>query len=88
MRSLYTLTNGLGLKLTAITLGGIVTGLWAPDAQGQSGNVVLGATSGARSRDSRYPLRVRTSSPGRRTRTSSSRNRPARRSLFDEKPSR
>jgi len=38
----YTLENGLGLKLTAITLGGIVTGLWVPDAQGQSGNVVLG----------------------------------------------
>jgi len=38
----YTLSNGLGLKLTAITLGGIVTGLWVPDAQGQSGNVVLG----------------------------------------------
>lgn len=38
----YTLDNGRGLKLTAITLGGIVTGLWAPDAQGRSGNVVLG----------------------------------------------
>jgi aldose 1-epimerase len=38
----YTLDNGLGLKLTAITLGGIVTGLWVPDAQGRSGNVVLG----------------------------------------------
>lgn len=38
----YTLSNGLGLKLTAITLGGIVTGLWVPDAQGRSGNVVLG----------------------------------------------
>ena len=38
----YTLGNGLGLKLTAITLGGIVTGLWVPDAQGRSGNVVLG----------------------------------------------
>ena len=38
----YTLENGLGLKLTAITLGGIVTGLWVPDAQGRSGNVVLG----------------------------------------------
>ncbi|MGM9482369.1 aldose epimerase family protein [Roseateles sp. NT4] len=38
----YTLGNGLGLKLSAITLGGIVTGLWVPDAQGQSGNVVLG----------------------------------------------
>ena len=38
----YTLSNGLGLKLTAITLGGIVTGLWVPDAQGHGGNVVLG----------------------------------------------
>ncbi|RYG39057.1 MAG: galactose mutarotase [Burkholderiales bacterium] len=38
----YTLRNGLGLTLTAITLGGIVTGLWTPDAQGQNGNVVLG----------------------------------------------
>ncbi|MGQ3051840.1 MAG: aldose epimerase family protein [Roseateles sp.] len=38
----YTLGNGLGLKLTAITLGGIVTGLWVPDRQGQAGNVVLG----------------------------------------------
>jgi aldose 1-epimerase len=38
----YTLENGLGLKLSAITLGGIVTGLWVPDASGRSGNVVLG----------------------------------------------
>ncbi len=38
----YTLSNGLGLKLTAITLGGIVTGLWVPDAQAHSANVVLG----------------------------------------------
>lgn len=38
----YTLSNGLGLKLTAITLGGIVTGLWVPDVQGRSANVVLG----------------------------------------------
>ncbi|MCE4555431.1 aldose epimerase family protein [Pelomonas cellulosilytica] len=38
----YTLSNGLGLQLTAITLGGIVTGLWVPDAHGASGNVVLG----------------------------------------------
>lgn len=38
----YTLSNGLGLKLTAITLGGIVTGLWVPDAKGETGNVVLG----------------------------------------------
>ncbi|MFG6469301.1 aldose epimerase family protein [Roseateles sp. BYS87W] len=38
----YTLTNGLGLTLTALTLGGIVTGLWVPDAQGVAANVVLG----------------------------------------------
>ncbi|MFT7722453.1 MAG: aldose epimerase family protein [Roseateles sp.] len=38
----YTLSNGRGLTLTALTLGGIVTGLWVPDAQGRSGNVVLG----------------------------------------------
>lgn len=38
----YTLANGLGLTLTAITLGGIVTGLRVPDAQGQAANVVLG----------------------------------------------
>jgi len=38
----YTLANSLGLKLTAITLGGIVTGLWVPDVQGRSVNVVLG----------------------------------------------
>lgn len=38
----YTLTNALGLKLTAITLGGIVTGLWVPDALGRHDNVVLG----------------------------------------------
>lgn len=37
----YTLSNGLGLKLTAITLGGIVTGLWVPDARGTAANVVL-----------------------------------------------
>lgn len=38
----YTLSNGLGLTLTAITLGGIVTRLCVPDARGESGNVVLG----------------------------------------------
>lgn len=41
----YTLGNGLGLTLTALTLGGIVTGLWVPDPQGRSGNVVLGLTN-------------------------------------------
>lgn len=38
----YTLGNGLGLTLNTITLGGIVTGLWVPDARGCSANVVLG----------------------------------------------
>lgn len=38
----YTLDNGAGLRLTAITYGGIVTGLWVPDRQGRPGNVVLG----------------------------------------------
>jgi aldose 1-epimerase len=38
----YTLSNGLGLELTAITLGGIVTRLCVPDPRGASGNVVLG----------------------------------------------
>lgn len=38
----YRLANGQGLTLTAINLGGIVTGLWVPDAQGASANVVLG----------------------------------------------
>lgn len=38
----YRLSNGQGLTLTAINYGGIVTGLWVPDAQGASANVVLG----------------------------------------------
>jgi len=38
----YTMDNGQGLTLTAITLGGIVTGLWVPDAGGQRANIVLG----------------------------------------------
>lgn len=38
----HTLSNGLGLRLTAITLGGIVTSLTVPDARGNPGNVVLG----------------------------------------------
>ena len=41
----YTLGNGRGLTLTAITLGGIVTGLWVPDAQGDTANIVLGLPS-------------------------------------------
>jgi aldose 1-epimerase len=38
----YTLENPAGLRLSAITLGGIVNGLWVPDAQGEARNVVLG----------------------------------------------
>jgi aldose 1-epimerase len=38
----YTLDNGAGLRLSALTLGGIVNGLWLPDRAGRSANVVLG----------------------------------------------
>lgn len=38
----YRLDNGRGLVLTALDWGGIVTGLWVPDAAGRSDNVVLG----------------------------------------------
>lgn len=38
----YRLDNGRGLVLTALDWGGIVTGLWVPDAAGRSANVVLG----------------------------------------------
>jgi len=38
----YRLVSAQGLTLTAINLGGIVTGLWVPDAHGASANVVLG----------------------------------------------
>jgi aldose 1-epimerase len=38
----YTLDNGLGLRLCAINIGGIVTALHVPDRHGQSGNIVLG----------------------------------------------
>lgn len=38
----YTLSNGRGLTLTAITLGGIVTSLNVPDAASRAANVVLG----------------------------------------------
>jgi aldose 1-epimerase len=38
----YTLDNGAGLVLSAITYGGIVTALWLPDGAGQRANVVLG----------------------------------------------
>jgi aldose 1-epimerase len=38
----YRLDNGRGLVLTALDWGGIVTGLWLPDAAGRSDNVVLG----------------------------------------------
>ncbi len=37
----YRLDNGRGLVLTALDWGGIVTGLWVPDAVGRSANVVL-----------------------------------------------
>lgn len=38
----YTLDNGRGLCLSAITYGGIVTALWVPDRAGRPANVVLG----------------------------------------------
>lgn len=38
----YTMDNGAGLVLRAITYGGIVTALQVPDRQGQPANVVLG----------------------------------------------
>jgi aldose 1-epimerase len=38
----FTLDNGLGLRLQAINLGGIVTALRCPDRHGRDGNVVLG----------------------------------------------
>jgi aldose 1-epimerase len=41
----YRLDNGRGLVLTALDWGGIVTGLWLPDAAGRSDNVVLSLTS-------------------------------------------
>jgi len=41
----YTLDNGLGLSLSAINVGGIVTALRVPDRQGRSSNVVLGLPS-------------------------------------------
>ncbi len=41
----YTLDNGRGLVLKAINLGGIVTELHCPDAQGRSASVVLGLAS-------------------------------------------
>ena len=37
----YRLDNGRGLVLTALDWGGIVTGLWLPNAAGRSDNVVL-----------------------------------------------
>jgi aldose 1-epimerase len=37
----YRLDNGRGLVLTALDWGGIVTGLWVPDAAGRAINVVL-----------------------------------------------
>ncbi|MET3393902.1 aldose 1-epimerase [Variovorax sp. 1140] len=41
----YTLDNGLGLSLSAINVGGIVTALHVPDRHGRSGSVVLGLPS-------------------------------------------
>ena len=41
----YRLDSGRGLVLTALDWGGIVTGLWLPDAAGRSDNVVLGLAS-------------------------------------------
>lgn len=41
----YRLDNGRGLLLTALDWGGIVTGLWLPDAAGRSDNVVLSLPS-------------------------------------------
>lgn len=41
----YTLDNGAGLRLCAITLGGIVTAIHAPDRRGQHANVVLALPS-------------------------------------------
>ncbi len=38
----YTLDNGAGLSLSAITYGGIVTALWVPNSAGKCANVVLG----------------------------------------------
>jgi len=38
----FTMDNGRGLRLSAITLGGIVTRLEVPDARGELANVVLG----------------------------------------------
>ncbi|MDH0865800.1 galactose mutarotase [Mitsuaria sp. GD03876] len=38
----YVMDNGRGLRLSAITLGGIVTRLEVPDARGEVANVVLG----------------------------------------------
>jgi len=38
----YVLNNGRGLELHAITLGGIITALHAPDRRGRSASIVLG----------------------------------------------
>ena len=39
---LYTLTNKNGLKAKIMTYGAIVTQLWVPDKNGQSGDIVCG----------------------------------------------
>ena len=41
----YTVDNGLGLRLSAINHGGIVTALRVPDRHGHSANIVLGLPS-------------------------------------------
>lgn len=38
----YTLSNGAGMTLSAINLGGIVTAIHVPDRHGHRDNVVLG----------------------------------------------
>ena len=39
---LYTLSNDLGYKVSITTYGGAVTSLWAPDRDGNFGDIVLG----------------------------------------------
>jgi len=39
---LYTLTNDLGYKVSITTYGGAITSLWAPDRDGNFGDIVLG----------------------------------------------
>ena len=39
---LYTLTNGHGMKVCAMTYGGVIVSLDVPDRNGKSGDIVLG----------------------------------------------